>query len=615
MKSFSSLFILLVCLLSVSAMAQKRVPYSFRYQSETSGRAMSGRETSDRETSGRETSGRDQLRFLTQVTQPGTTFLRLYFAGTQLGETSYLVLESADGNRQELRQPDLENWHYSSAYFNGSSVKVSLFAAAGERNTVSIPEIKITDERAERARNARQAAGGFGNASRTGASTSASITELYPYAKAVGRFTNGIDSYGTGWIAPNGAIVTSWNMYDLYHSADPYDVIEFNVPPSVGGAVTHPSPQDQYPLEDRNLPRSNYLEFKAEPYYTPFVNLYGWVIFEALPNGTGLRPGERQQEYFRIGLNPGNSAIDAEGSGNLPVNIFHYGYTIDLQGDPTFRTLQVLQTPLLKQNDFLDNSNDNRDRFVLYNTPRFKGSDEGAPITLVGSNVAIGVHNRAAPDEPGFTGYGLGFRDAAFRNEVSDFYASNSVYVDFGGPANGATGEIHKPYLFASQAASGAPSGAQVYFARGTYPGAATFNRPMTLRAPVGTVRIGASQVGGRQAAGPTIAPHWLTDESSALLREEMASEESRQVRAYPNPFREQTEIKYPFAEGGPVTVDIFNTAGVRVAAFRLNNAASNQNGVQWTGTDQNGMPVPTGLYIIKVNDGRRTFTTKVLKQ
>jgi FlgD Ig-like domain len=440
-------------------------------------------------------------------------------------------------------------------------------------------------------------------------STPANLTETYPYAKAVGRFTNGSVSGKTGWIAPNGAIVTSDGAYNDHQNS--YDVIEFNVPPSVGTTVSHPSPQDQYPLLIRTLPHSDQLYFKNDgTIYAGGGN--GWVIFDPQPNGTGLRPGERQQEYFRIATNPRNSTINEQGDGNMAVDIFHYGETGSdyLVGSTTYQTLRLAQTYLLPQNSYLTlDSNGDRDRFVLYNLPSWGVTDAGAPVTFAGTNVAIGVHREGNNLN---LGNGRGFRDDVLRNELNDFYASNSVYVDFDGPPGGATGEIHKPYLSAQEAADNAPSGAQVYIARNTYLGPVTFNRPMTLRAPVGKVTLGANQVAARKAAGPTIPPHWLDEGPSSSYDRESA--EDRRVQAYPNPFKEQTDIKYPFAEGGPVTVRIFNMAGVPVAAFTPNHAASGQNGVQWNGTDQNGTPVPAGLYLVKVNCGNQTFTTKVLK-
>jgi len=584
----------LACLFSVSAVAQKKVPYSFRYQAETS----------DRETSDRDTSGRNQLRFLTQVTQPNTTFLRLYFTGTQLGEGSYLVLEGTDGARQELRKRDLENWHYSSAYFNGQSVNVSLYAAAGERNTVCVSEVKVTDQQAEPSRSARRAAGALGATLHTAASTSANLTETHPHTKAVGRFTNGVEADGTGWIAPNGAIVT------LAGGGGGYDVIEFNVPASIGTTVQHPAPEHQYPVNVGNTAYGTHkFVFKGEGW----VSKVSWKVVEALPNNiTGLRPGERQQEYFRIAQNPSNHDLD--NLGDVSVDLFHYAPYPGpvLEGTPGFKSLQLTQTSLQKQNSALKYdlpyASDDRDLFVVYST-NFEA--DGAPVVYEGSNVAIGLHHRNNEDTN--PAVGVGFRSDNFRNGLARFFTEKSAYLNWNGVSNQPNGQIDKPYLTVQQAAQHAPNDYTLYIAKGTYSGAVTFNRPLTLLAPVGTVRIGASPVGARQAAGPNIPAHWLNEGPSLSFDRESA--EHHRVRAYPNPFREQTEINYQFEEGGPVSVDILNTAGIRVATFRPTNAATGRNGVQWNGTDQNGQPVPTGLYLIRVNDGRQTFTTKVLKQ
>lgn len=591
MKLINLLLIGFIGLYSVPTVAQKRVSYAFTHQGIPSKEA--------------------QLNMLTEVTQPGSSFLRLYFKGTELSKTSYLLLEGVDGAQQKLSAVDLQNWNYSSAYFNGDRVKVSLFAAAGEKNTVRVSEIKVTDPQAGLTRNTRRTGGTLGTPPQPVASTASNITENYPYAKAVGRFTNGSLTGGTGWIAPNGAIVANDRAYTEYVSEASYDIIEFNVPPSIGTTVMHPSPQDQYPLLTRTGPHSFGLDFKNAG--NEYDSGAGWMLFDPQPNGTGLRPGERQQQYFRIANNPRNSTINEQGNGNMLVDILHYGETNSdyLAGSTAYRTLRVSQTHLLPQNSNLNPVfTDDRELFVLYQLPWWGITDAGAPITFEGTNVAIGIHN-AGNDLN--LGHGRGFRDDVLRNELNDFYDPNSVYVDFDGVSNSPTGEIHRPYLFASQAAGSAPNGAQVYFAGGTYPGAVTFNRAMTLRAPVGTVKIGASPVGARKAAGSSIPSHWQEGAPSSSFDRESA--EDVQVRAYPNPFLEQVEINYPFAEGGAISVQIFNLTGVPVATLTPNNATSAQNGVQWNGTDHNGMPVPAGLYLVKVNNGKQTFTTKVMKK
>ena len=228
--------LIIVCVnlcITLRVWAQK-IPYTFSHE------AGPSRESS--------------LVVLTNVNESASTFLRLYFKGTQLGDESYLILEGTDGARQELRKKDLENWSFSSAYFNGSTVKVSLFSAEGEKNMVFIDAIKVSDGKIETTN--RTVSQGRENLTNQTPSTNSSTIDydLLPHAAAVGRFSNGNKSYGTGWIAANGAIVSAKRiLYDLVVNGD-YDIIEFNIPASANyGTVNHPGPEDQYPLRASSI--------------------------------------------------------------------------------------------------------------------------------------------------------------------------------------------------------------------------------------------------------------------------------------------------------------------------------------------------------------------------
>jgi hypothetical protein len=600
MKLVNSLFLGLACLFCGPAVAQTVVPQSFRYHADTI--------------------GDKQPRFLTQVTWSNTPFLRLYFKGTQLGKSSFLVLEGTDGARQELRSEDLENWQYSSAYFNGQSVNVSLVVAPGDRNTVNISSIKVGSGPTGIAGNLIRPMQTFAEQHQLSTARSANSASNYPYASAVGRFTNGSESHGTGWIAPNGAIVTSALIYSSYVVSESYDIIEFNVPLSNGATVNHPSPQDQYPISTANSEVAEFSTIVPYKYLAKqTTTMAGYAIIPPLPNSTGFRPGERQQEYFRIARNPTSSII--ESMGDIPVEVLHYGVFAGLAGNNEYKTLHVTQTSLLKQNDHLSVwAGADRDDYALHNGigvvhtigPAY-GSDSGAPVTYLGSNVAIGVHALDGFDD--MAPAAIGFRDDDLRNQLARLYSANSVYVDQDGLYNPATGAIDKPYLTLQQAALHAPVGSQVYVARSTYPGPVTINRAMTLRAPVGKVIIGLSNAGARQGAGGTVANQVAMAEAIVSFPQPEKAETSGKLRAYPNPFKDQTEIAYQLPENSSVSVSIYTNAGTRVASFSTNSAAPGQHKQLWNGTDHQGKPLPFGLYLVTITYGNQTFTTKVLKQ
>jgi len=346
-----------------------------------------------------------------------------------------------------------------------------------------------------------------------------------------------------------------------------------------------------------------------------YIFYTGWLLFDPQPNGTGLRPGERQQEYFRIATNPRNSTINA--MGDVPVDIFHYGQTISdqLESNTTYRTLRLSQTHLLPQNDYLTlTQNGDRDRFVLYNLPYWGLSDGGAPITFAGTNVAIGVHNTGSDLN---IGAGRGFRDNGLRNELNDYYGSNSVYVDSDvlyDPED-ATGEIHKPYLTVWTAANEAPNGAQVYIARGTYYAPLTINRPMTLRAPVGKVVLGAANPHARMAAGPAIPRELLMDEPLAFDREDDLSDLSVPLVSYPNPFSDRTELNYSLPEATAVRVTVYDVVGNEIRTLLQTPQSQGSHSVVWDGRDKGGNPASTGLYVIKLQTGPQIRTVRVIKK
>ena len=213
-----------VSLFSLSLQAQKKVPQSFQYAAEASEEGT--------------------LKELTQVSYSGTSSIRLYFEDVQLGPNSYLLLKGSDGAEQKLNAEALQNWSNSSAYFNGQSVKVSLYQAAGEEVEVKLKELKVNERATTPKANAV-------TTTTTAQARTQANQDMPPWAAAVGRFTDGVEANGTGWIAANGAIVTDnrhGGLNDAYyaevedhHLLDQFDIIEFNVPLSNADGHGEPS--------------------------------------------------------------------------------------------------------------------------------------------------------------------------------------------------------------------------------------------------------------------------------------------------------------------------------------------------------------------------------------
>ena len=344
------------CLTALSLQAQKKVPHNFRYAAEASEEGS--------------------LKELTQVSHSGTNSIRLFFEDVQLGPNSYLLLKGSDGAEQKLNAEALQHWSNSSAYFNGQSVKVSLYQAAGEEVVVKLKELKVN----ERATNPNANAVTTTTVTTAQARTQAN-QDLPSWAAAVGRFTDGVEAKGTGWIAANGAIVTDWGYsgpdlgLDDDFDYEDYDIIEFNVPLSnPNGSINHSNPEDQYPINKNNHfwrvieGRENLtgqslgyirIKFYRVSLLWKALEQAGYTIIEALPNSTGKRPGERIGEYLQVLKH--NTGPYTEG---MTFDILHYG---SIDGEEESQTLQKVSVTAENQRSFVRSISD-KDRFLVYNT-------------------------------------------------------------------------------------------------------------------------------------------------------------------------------------------------------------------------------------------------------
>lgn len=577
--------------------AQKKIPYHYFHESDSSSKST---------------------KLLTEVRQPSSTFLRLYFAGTELGPESYLLLEASDGHTQKLRRDDLENWSYSSAYFNGESVKVSLFTAKGERNKVSINEVNVSDKKtmASDQENARKALSGGATSN---ARTNIELNEL-PHAAAVGRFSNGVSSYGAGWIAPNGAIVTSADQV-LALTNSPVDIIEFNVPPSDSyGNVSHPGPEDQYPVKYRNETQSSYtFDFKNKHNFH-IVNeeeaSFGvsWGILDALPNSTGLRPGERQQQYFRIATNLGSFTL---GSKDISVDILHYGETENdlIDGGANYRTLKRYITKLEPQGEYVASAGLGEvEDIMIYNlnggSITISDSDKGAPITYSGYNIAMGIHDDFHYFAPGV---GLGFKSDALLSTLNDYYSSATTYVDQNSLWDDETGAIDKPYLSVQNGIDHADVGGVVNIVKGNYHESLYINKAVTLKAPVGTVVLGApGMLSGRMASFPR---ELLLDPAGDDLATISTETSDFGLSSYPNPFSGGTTVGFDLPKGAKATVQVYDKWGNKVRTLFHDISTAGSHSVVWDGLLENGAQAGPGLYVIRLETPGASKAMKVIKE
>lgn len=81
----------------------------------------------------------------------------------------------------------------------------------------------------------------------------------------------------------------------------------------------------------------------------------------------------------------------------------------------------------------------------------------------------------------------------------------------------------------------------------------------------------------------------------------------------YPNPFNPIAFISYSLAENNPVAIKIYNNRGQLVRVLDNAPATAGNHRIEWNGMDNSGIACSTGLYLVRMTAGNKTFTQKVV--
>jgi len=81
----------------------------------------------------------------------------------------------------------------------------------------------------------------------------------------------------------------------------------------------------------------------------------------------------------------------------------------------------------------------------------------------------------------------------------------------------------------------------------------------------------------------------------------------------YPNPFNAQTTIFYTLPEAAEVCVEIFNLLGQPIKTLVHSKQGPGKYSVVWDGLTNDGYTVPSGVYLYKMQSGKKIETQKML--
>jgi hypothetical protein len=84
-------------------------------------------------------------------------------------------------------------------------------------------------------------------------------------------------------------------------------------------------------------------------------------------------------------------------------------------------------------------------------------------------------------------------------------------------------------------------------------------------------------------------------------------------VQNYPNPFNPVTTIEYSVQSRTSVTIEIFNVLGQKVRKLVNETRSAGSYRIEWSGTDESGRSVSTGVFLYRLQAGDVVQTKKML--
>ncbi|MBN1996655.1 CotH kinase family protein, partial [candidate division KSB1 bacterium] len=105
----------------------------------------------------------------------------------------------------------------------------------------------------------------------------------------------------------------------------------------------------------------------------------------------------------------------------------------------------------------------------------------------------------------------------------------------------------------------------------------------------------------------------WYLDPSPVI--KEKNAPEGFQLSFYPNPFRQNIQIRYHLNFAQQVRIGIYNVLGREVHRFNVFIQPEGWHSMLWNGFDMSGKPVSKGIYFIRAEtQGNKIFTAKIVK-
>lgn len=81
----------------------------------------------------------------------------------------------------------------------------------------------------------------------------------------------------------------------------------------------------------------------------------------------------------------------------------------------------------------------------------------------------------------------------------------------------------------------------------------------------------------------------------------------------YPNPFNPKTTIRFDIPQVSDITLEIFNIKGQKVRTLAQNKMHTGFHSIQWDGTNDQGIPLASGMYFYRLDTGKFRSVKKLV--
>jgi len=105
----------------------------------------------------------------------------------------------------------------------------------------------------------------------------------------------------------------------------------------------------------------------------------------------------------------------------------------------------------------------------------------------------------------------------------------------------------------------------------------------------------------------------WCYESCSTGIENNTILQFTDNLKNYPNPFNPETTISYRLAEDSDVEISVYNVKGQKVRTLVNDIFSAGQHSVVWTGDNDLGQKVSSGIYFYKFTTGDYTTTKKMI--